>query len=78
MSQRLSREQMLDLVDRIRRSEGTEEEADADIELFIANCAHPSGSDLIFWPDLVPEFPPGYEPKVAEIIDLAMSGSAAE
>src|SRR5689334_22914657 len=30
------------LVDKIRRTEGTEEEMDADLELFIANCLHPS------------------------------------
>lgn len=73
--QPLSREEMVSLVCRICQAEGTEGEADADIELFLANCNHPSGSDLIFWPELVDDFPSGCEPTVAEIVDLAMYGS---
>jgi Colicin immunity protein / pyocin immunity protein len=73
MGQKLSRDEMLMLVGRIFRAEGTEQEADADIELFVANCAHPSGTDLIFWPELVPELR-GRVPTVEEVVDLAMRG----
>jgi hypothetical protein len=75
VAERLSREEMADLVARICAAEGTEYESEADIELFLANCNHPSGTDLIFWPDLVPDFPSGHEPTVAEMVDLAMYGS---
>ena len=76
MAQKLTRDEMLSLVERIFRAEGTEAEADADVELFIANCRHPSGSDLIFWPDLVPEYPPGHEPTALEVVALAMATDA--
>jgi len=71
---KLSREEMLALVARIFRAEGTEKQADADIELFVANCVHPSGTDIIFWPELVPELA-GRVPTVEEVVDLAMRGS---
>lgn len=71
---RLSRDEMVALVSRIMRAEGSEEESDADLDQFIANCRHPAGSDLIFWPDQVPEFAPGHEPTVDEVVDLALSG----
>jgi hypothetical protein len=74
VKQKLSRDEMLVLVSRIFRAEGTEEAGDADIEHFVANCAHPSGTDLIFWPNLVPEFGEGHEPTVEEVVDLAMRG----
>ncbi|QJW94341.1 hypothetical protein FTUN_1861 [Frigoriglobus tundricola] len=67
---------MVRLVCRICEARGTEEEAEANVELFLANCNHESGSDLIFWPFLVPDYSPGYEPTVGEIVDLAMYGSA--
>jgi hypothetical protein len=43
----LSREKMLALVSRIMQAEETEAECDANVELFVANCKHPDGSDLI-------------------------------
>jgi hypothetical protein len=69
----LTRDEMLALVDRIYRAAGSETQANADVELFIANCRHPSGSDLIFWPDQVPEFRDDHEPTVEEIVDIAMA-----
>ena len=71
----LSRDEMNSLVSRIFLAEGTESQANADVELFIANCRHPSGSDLIFWPNLVPEFGDDYEPTVEDIVELAMRGA---
>jgi hypothetical protein len=45
------------------------------LELFLVNCKHPSKSDLIFWPDLVPELPQGRETTAEEIAELALRGS---
>lgn len=73
MSDRLSRDQMVTLVERIFLAEGTEQAADADIALFAANCVHPSKTDILFWPELVPELA-GRMPTVEEVVDLAMSG----
>jgi len=73
MAEKLTREQMLGLVGRIFRAEGTEREADADVELFVVNCAHPSKTDILFWPELVPELA-GRVPTVEEVVDLAMRG----
>jgi hypothetical protein len=42
------------------------------LELFLVNCKHPSGSDLIFWPSLVPEFSQNRQPTVGEIAHLAI------
>ena len=33
---------------------------------------HPSKTDLIYWPNLVPELPQGREPTAAEVAELAM------
>jgi hypothetical protein len=46
------------------------------LELLRVNCQHPSGTDLIYWPNLVPELPQGREPTAEEIADLAMRGRA--
>jgi len=70
---KLTREEMIALVDKIRRSEGTEEEIGAVVELFRANCLHPSGSDLIFWPHGFPDNPNLPEPTTEEIVDKALS-----
>ena len=73
MADKLPREEMMALVERIFRAEGTGEQADEDVELFVANCLHPSKTDLIFWPELVPELR-GRVPTVEEVVDLAMRG----
>jgi hypothetical protein len=70
---KLTREEMITLVDKIQRCEGTEEEIDAAVELFQANCLHPSGSDLIFWPHGFPHHPNLPEPTTEEIVDKALS-----
>ncbi len=63
---------MIDLVGRICRCEGTEAEIDAAVQLFQANCKHPDGTDLIFWPHGCPDDPAKPEPTVEEIVDKAM------
>lgn len=74
MARKLTRDEMIALVGRIYRAKGTAEQADADVALFVANCAHPSGTDIIFWPELVPELA-GRVPTVEEVVDLAMLGN---
>jgi hypothetical protein len=70
---KLTRAEMIALVEKIRRAEGTEEEIGAAVELFCANCLHPSGSDLIFWPYGFPDNPNLPEPTTEEIVDKALS-----
>src|ERR1043165_4852955 len=69
----LTRKEMITLVERILRAEGTQAEQDADIQLFEANCKHPEGSDLIFWPGGVPHDPDRPERTAEEIVNLAMN-----
>jgi hypothetical protein len=69
-SANLSRPEMLALVERILRTGGKK----ADVELFAANCKHPAGTDLIFWPHGVPHDPSKPEPTAEEIVEKAMSG----
>ncbi len=46
------------------------------LELFLVNCKHPSGTDLIYWPDQVSDLPRGGEPTAEEIAELALRGQA--
>src|SRR4051794_39613412 len=68
----LTRNEMIALVERILRAEGTAAEQSADIERFEANCKHPDGSDLIFWPHGVPHDPSTPERTAEEIVNRAM------
>jgi hypothetical protein len=54
---RLSREEMIDLVARLQRGEGDDDQAAAWIEALGRSLPHPRVSDLIFYPDepLTPE-----------------------
>ena len=70
----LTRDEMIALVKRISAAEGTEAEINDAVELFIVNCKHPEGSDLIFWPHGYPHDPSKPEPTVEKIVDMAMSG----
>jgi hypothetical protein len=67
----LTRAEMAEIVSRVM---ACGEDHDFYLELFLVNCKHPSGSDLIYWPDLVPELPQGRQPTAEEIADLAMGG----
>ncbi len=57
MTNKLSREELIILVEKIINCEGTEEEIDQMIEIVEKNVPHPEVSDLIFWDeeDLSPE-----------------------
>ena len=48
------------------------DDQDFYLELFVVNCRHPAGTDLIYWPDQVPEFPVEREPTAKEIAELAL------
>lgn len=72
---KLTREEMIALVDKIRRAEGTEEEIGAVVELSDANCLHPSKNGLIFWPHGFPDNPNLPEPTTEEIVDKALDPS---
>lgn len=82
MKQKLSREELVDLVETIisvhDKKTGrllTEEEHCALVAKFKKGITHPGGSDLIYYPELV-GLPP--EPTVDKIVDLAMKGISPE
>ena len=57
MLKKLTREELINLVNRIVDCEGSEEEIDEMIEVVKRNVPHPEISDLIYWNDeeLTPE-----------------------
>ncbi|MGY1462024.1 bacteriocin immunity protein [Bacillus toyonensis] len=65
MLKKLTREELINLVNKIVESEGTEEEIDTMIEVVKRNVPHPELSDLIYWndEDLTPE----------QIVDIALA-----
>jgi hypothetical protein len=67
----LTREEMTEIVS---RATAVTDDSDFYLELFLANCKHPSGTDLIYWPNLVPELPQDRDPTPEEITDLALRG----
>lgn len=67
----LTREEMVEIVSRVT---ACADDHDFFLELFVVNCNHPSGTNLIYWPDQVPELPQDREPTAAEIAALAMRG----
>ncbi len=72
MRESLDRDRLIVLVERIRQSEGTEEEIDQWLDAVEQNIPAPAGyvTDLIFWPS-----DHGYagEPSATEIVDKALS-----
>ena len=82
MSQKLSREELIDLVETIinvydknTKRDLTEEEHVALVVKFRKGINHSGGSDLIYYPELVglPK-----NPTAEEIVDLAMKGVSSE
>jgi hypothetical protein len=71
----VSRQELIEIVSRAMPGNGNPD-YDFYLELFLVNCKHPSGSDLIFWPNLVPELPQDREPTAEEIADLAIGRGA--
>jgi hypothetical protein len=50
----LTHAELVTLVERIIACDGTEEQVDRMIELFLKNVPDPQASDLILWPDSHP------------------------
>jgi len=82
MSKKLSREELIDLVETIinvydknTKRDLTEEEHVALVVKFRKGINHSGGSDLIYYPELVglPK-----NPTVEEIVELAMKGISSE
>jgi hypothetical protein len=65
----LSRAEMAEVVSRVLAGGDAH---DFYLELFLLHCRHPSGSDLIYWPNRVPELPQDREPTAEEIADVAL------
>ena len=65
MNKKLSRDELINLVRKIMKCEGSEHEIDEMMNLLESNVPDPQVSDLIFWSDIE------YSPE--EIIDKAMS-----
>lgn len=65
MESKLSKLELIELVEKIMKSKGTEEEIDNMIEELERNVPHPEVSDLIFWneEELTPE----------QIVDIALA-----
>jgi hypothetical protein len=66
---RLTVAEMTEIVSRVTAGG---DDHDFFLELFLVNCTHPAGTDLIYWLDLVPELPQDREPTAAEIAALAL------
>ena len=49
--QDFTEEEYLKLINSIVEDEGSESEQDRLLEVFISTCGHPSGSDLIYYPE---------------------------
>lgn len=65
MENKLSRLELIELVEKIMKLKGTEEQIDNMIEELERNVPHPEVSDLIFWneEELTPE----------KIVDIALA-----
>lgn len=73
----LSRSELIDLVRRIQRGEGTEEETQRMVRRFDESVPHPESTALIFWPDQ--QFGPDHgEPTPEQIVDRALAYKAIE
>jgi hypothetical protein len=69
MTQRLSRDELIDLVGRVMRAEGSESDLDAWLDLIEDSVPCPIGhvTDLIFYP------PGGQELSAEEVVDRALA-----
>ncbi len=67
---------LVEMTEVVSRVVACGEDHDYFLELFLVNCKHPSGTDLIYWPDQVPELPQNREPTPAEVAKLAQRGPA--
>jgi hypothetical protein len=70
MEHKLSRVELIELLDRISSGDGTEDELDAWVALFEKNVPHPEASGLIFWPE---RYGLGTSPSHEKIVDKALN-----
>jgi hypothetical protein len=70
MADKLTREQMIELVDRLLRGEGDEEEADRWTEALERSSGDPNISDRIFYPESDEDL------TAEEIVDQALAHKA--
>jgi Colicin immunity protein / pyocin immunity protein len=66
MGEKMSREELIELVRKIMDAEGSEEEIDVWLDELERNVPHPEVSDLIFWPKKEPVTP-------EEVVDEALA-----
>ena len=64
---KLSRAELIAVVERIIAVDGTEAELDEMVSLLQANVPHPAVSDLIFWPE------GNKQVSAEEVVDAALS-----
>ena len=62
----MQRKELIELIEKIQRGEGTEEEADNDIDLLCKSVADPHAANYIFQEDL------GAEELVDKILDYKL------
>jgi hypothetical protein len=67
---------LAEMTEIVKRAKAVCKDEDFYLELFLVNCKYPSGTDLIFWPDEVPELPQDREPTNEEVAELALRGRA--
>jgi hypothetical protein len=67
MTQRLSRDELVDLVGKLMHAEGSEADLDAWLDLIERSVPDPNVSDLIYWP------PGGQELSAEEVVDRALA-----
>ena len=70
MVDKLSREELIELVEKILKVEGNEDEVTDWVNLFEDNVPHPEASGLIFWPS---RYGLASNPSAEEIVDKALS-----
>lgn len=70
MQQKLSKAELVDLVNRLLRAEGTREETQVWLETIEANVPYPNMQGLIYWPD---SHGLGENPTAEEIVEKALN-----
>ena len=77
----MTREELIEIGQRIVECDGTEQEIDALSELFNKNVPHPNGSNLFFYPknySALRDNILGYNPTVKEVVDKCLSYKAIQ
>ncbi len=75
MSQKLSRDDLIELANKIRDPQNDDDDIERWMDLFQQNVPHPEASDLIFWSQ---NHGLGSNPTTEEIVDKALSYKAIQ